>query len=289
MGVDIRANTFDTHATAVDLGSGARAVMVVDNAFRSVTTQVAGTVPRNGIVQNDRGFGIGLASPATHLHVNGPLSIGGSDPNAGASGNGQLVPGNASPTSIRQTFSTDGTGWQYRIAKNQKGQVSDLVAVQDNGNVGIGVMNPTFRLQLDTDSAAKPGTATWSVPSDAALKDPASISDFSDGLDVIRQVRPVRYRYNGNAGLPATGQIGVIAQEIAPVMPYSIERFRARMNPGDAYDTELLAFNPHALQYVLVNAVRELEGRLRDLETGREPGRRGRTRRTGRSRHWRGA
>jgi Pectate lyase superfamily protein/Chaperone of endosialidase len=266
IGVDIRANHFDTHATAVDLGSSVSAVTVINNSFSSVATPVAGSVPHNGMIQNTNGLGIGIASPATQLHVNGPISIGGSSPGAGSSGNGQIMPGDASPVSMRQTFSTDGTGWEFRIAKNQKGQISDLVAIHDNGNVGIGVMNPAYRLQLDTDSAAKPGTATWTTPSDAALKDPASVSDFRDGLDVIRRIRPVRYRYNGKAGMPTDGQIGVIAQEIAPVMPYSIEHFSARLDPGDADETELLGFNPHALAYVLVNAVRELDARTRRLE-----------------------
>jgi hypothetical protein len=265
IGVDVRANMFDTHATAVNLGSSVSAVGVVGNAFHNVATAVAGSVPANGVVQGQNGVGIGLASPATQLHVNGPISIGGANPTSGHSGNGQFMPGDASPTSMRQTFSTDGTGWQLRIAKNQKGQISDLVAVQDNGNMGIGVMNPAYQLHLATDSAAKPGTATWSTPSDAALKDPASISDFTDGLSVVRQIRPVRYRYNGKAGLPATEQIGVIAQEIAAVMPYSIERFHAELNQGDAQKTELLAFNAHALAFVLINAVQELDKRLEAL------------------------
>jgi len=156
-------------------------------------------------------------------------------------------------------------GWQLRIAKNQKGQISDLVTIQDDGDVGIGVTQPAYRLRLDTDSATKPGTGTWTTPSDAALKDSASISDC---LDVVRRIRPVRYRCNGKAGMPTNSQIGVIAQEIAPVMPYSIEHFRARLDPGDAGETELLGFNPHALAYVPVNAVRELDARIRHLEAG---------------------
>jgi hypothetical protein len=267
IGADIRANMFDTHATAVDLGAGLSAVQVLDNAYHNVTRQVTGTMPGNGMVQNDKGFGIGV-NPLSALHVKGALTIGALD--GATSGAGQLLPSQPSPVSVRQTFTTDNTGWQYRIAKNQPGRrgadITDLVAIADSGNVGLGVMNPTYRLHLDSDSAAKPGSSTWSNPSDIRLKHTDSITEFTDGIDVVRQVRPVRYRYNGKAGMPQTEHIGVIAQEIAAAMPYSIDRYRAKLEPGDHDETELLAFNAHALPYVLANAVRELDTRLARLE-----------------------
>lgn len=267
-GVDVRANAFVNHATGVQLGSGSAGVTVAANSFQGVATNVAGTLEATDMVQTDAGFGIGVL-PGSPLHVNGALSIGAGPVDAGQSGNGQLLPGTTSPTSIQQTFSTDGTGWQYRIAKNLKGTITDLVAVVDNGNVGLGVMNPTFRLQLDTDSAAKPGTSAWSNPSDLRLKDEESIARFQDGMDVVRRMRPVRYRYNGRAGLPRSEHVGVVAQEAATAMPYAIERFRARLEPDDADETELLAFNPHALQYVLLNALQEVDARLRRMERPR--------------------
>ncbi len=58
----------------------------------------------------------------------------------------------------------------------------------------------------------------------------------------------------------------MIAQEALESMPYAVERFRARLDPDDDAATELLAFNPHALQYVLINAVKELDARLQRLE-----------------------
>lgn len=127
-------------------------------------------------------------------------------------------------------------------------------------------MNPGYRLHLDIDSAAKPGSSTWSNPSDLRLKDEDSIAAFRDGIEVVRQLRPVRYRYNGKAGMPQTEHVGVVAQEVAQVMPYAIESFPAKLQPTDEKATELLAFNPHALQYVLVNALREMDARLQTLE-----------------------
>ena len=48
-----------------------------------------------------------------------------------------------------------------------------------NGRVGIGTGNPTHRLELSTDDAAKPGTNTWTVVSDIRMKQ--NIHPYKDG------------------------------------------------------------------------------------------------------------
>lgn len=59
-----------------------------------------------------------------------------------------------SPIAVRQEFSTDGTGWQYRLAKNVSGTVTDLVTLADSGNFGIGTTSPATTLSLY--AASKP-------------------------------------------------------------------------------------------------------------------------------------
>ena len=46
----------------------------------------------------------------------------------------------------------------------------NAVTVLKNGNVGIGVDAPIYDLQLLNNSAAKPGSSTWTVSSDRRLK-----------------------------------------------------------------------------------------------------------------------
>jgi len=74
----------------------------------------------------------------------------------------------------------------------------------NTGNVGIGTTSPTAQLELSTDSAKKPTTNTWTIASDARIK--TAIRPFTDGLQVIQEIRPVWYQYNGKAGFPADGR-----------------------------------------------------------------------------------
>ena len=59
--------------------------------------------------------------------------------------------------------------------------------------VGIGLTNPTYQLQLSTDSAAKPGTSTWTIASDERLKDIRA--PFTRGLDALNGLNTVYFNY----------------------------------------------------------------------------------------------
>jgi hypothetical protein len=123
-----------------------------------------------------------------------------------------------------------------------------------NARVGIGVQVPAYQLQLSTDEAYKPSGGDWLAASDRRLK--KDIKDFSDGLEVLMGIRPVSYRYNGKLDLPTDEEyIGVIAQEIQEVAPYTVEPLE--VSEEDAKGENYLAFDGTALTYVLINAVQE--------------------------------
>jgi hypothetical protein len=131
-------------------------------------------------------------------------------------------------------------------------------------NVGIGLTTPTFRLHLAENSAAKPGSASWTVASDRRLKQ--DIRPYTDGLAKLLQLNPVWYRYNGQAGLPTDKDyVGVIAQEAQAVAPYTVSAYRAKLHPQDAEETELLHFDSGALTFMTINAVRELHATVEGL------------------------
>ena len=132
--------------------------------------------------------------------------------------------------------------------------ISVLTVDLSNQRVGIGTNSPSYRLHVSTDNAAKPSTNTWTIPSDIRLK--KDITPFTDGLDIITKINPVHYRYSGLANMPTNVEnIGIIAQEIQKVAPYTVGTFKTKMKEGDIIETELLDFNSHALTFVIINAI----------------------------------
>jgi hypothetical protein len=87
------------------------------------------------------------------------------------------------------------------------------------GNVGIGVTQPQYQLHLSADSAAKPGTNTWTIASDERLK--KDIKTLDGALERMLRLRGVTFRWKepekqGNR----TGiEMGMIAQEVEKVFP----------------------------------------------------------------------
>jgi hypothetical protein len=206
-------------------------------------------------------LGIGTADPQAPLHLqrDGDLSNW---------QNAQLRISGATDPAMQLNLGYDTTNNRGVIqAGHSFVAFKDLLLNPFGGNVGIGVNAPTFQLQLSSDSAAKPNGGSWSNPSDFRLKE--NIHPFTDGLAVLLNINPVRYQLNGKAGMPkGEPGIGVIAQEVRHILPYTITTFKAKLEASDSKPTELLAFNSSALTFVLVNAVKELSARLDTLRAG---------------------
>lgn len=112
------------------------------------------------------------------------------------------------------------------------------------------------------------GSATWAFTSDARVKE--GIRDLDAGLAELRRVRPVRYRYNGRAGTQAGLEcVGVLGQEIEEIFPETIEKVPASGTRPDEID-DLRVFNPSALTFVLINAVKQLAEKVDALEQALE-------------------
>jgi len=169
-------------------------------------------------------------------------------------------------TTSAQTWSLGNWGGGTFRIYNRTLATSPFVIDYSSGNVGIGATNPTYQLQLSTDSAAKPSTNTWTIVSDSRIK--KDIRPYTNGLEIIKRIRPVWFKYNGKAGFPddhKENHIGVIAQEVIKVAPYTINTFKAKLNPDDQEETELLSFNSHALTFDLINSVKELDTSIAKL------------------------
>jgi hypothetical protein len=137
--------------------------------------------------------------------------------------------------------------------------------------VGIKTTPSSYDLQLGYDSAGKPTTNTWSIISD--LKTKKNIRPFTEGLDVLLQINPIMYQYNGECGTPLDEEgVGVIAQDVEVLMPRSVKTAKYRKETKGEKDESIVTeedhknFNSHEFTYLLINAVKELAARVEKLE-----------------------
>jgi len=178
-----------------------------------------------------------------------------------------------SDTTVYQKFN-DNTGYDLNFGGTASGfkwlQVQDasgsasytsLLLNPLGGNVGIGTAAPSYKLQLSTDSAAKPTTALWTIASDERIKE--NINTYKKGLQELLKINPITYDYNGLGGfIKGKGGVGIIAQQIIDILPDSVSSIKAKLNETDEEETDILNFNGHELIYVLINSIQELNEKL---------------------------
>lgn len=134
---------------------------------------------------------------------------------------------------------------------------ADRVTIAANGNVGIGLTSPTYQLQLSTDSAAKPGTSTWTVASDERLKDIRA--PFTRGLDAITGLETVYFHYKRDnpLGLPSEKEyVGIKAQDAQREIPESVR----------TDERGYLHVTNDSIIWTAVNAIKELYRKFLDQD-----------------------
>ncbi|MHB9019533.1 MAG: tail fiber domain-containing protein [Minisyncoccota bacterium] len=225
------------------------------------TTQPAGyfnSTSGYGLLVNTGNVGIGTTAPTNKLHI----------ASSDASTTRIKITNSVTTNGFDLQIGVDGTAYlvqRENLPLNFYTNNAFAMGILANGYVGIG-MTPSYQLQLSTDSAAKPGTNTWTIASDARIK--KDIRPFTEGLSVINNIKPVWYQYNGKGGFAADGKdyIGVIAQDIEKIAPYTVSSFEAKLNSNDDTTTTLYNFNSHALTFNLINAVKEQQKQIEELK-----------------------
>jgi hypothetical protein len=102
-----------------------------------------------------------------------------------------------------------------------------------DGKVGIGMV-PTALLQLNTDSAIKPGGGVWSAPSDERLKENIVLADVDRCVEIIRSLPLKHYRWKDTAfsseQIKDRSKLGWIAQDVEKVFPNAVGHHRFAYN-----------------------------------------------------------
>jgi hypothetical protein len=119
-----------------------------------------------------------------------------------------------------------------------------------NNNAGA------VRMAIRADGTAFVTTGTWNSISDISVK--RDIQPYMRGLADLLRLEPVTFRYNGEGGTvdDGTQMYGLVAQQVQPIVP---EIVNAAMGG-------LLGVDSGRLTFAILNALREIDRRLRDLE-----------------------
>ena len=109
----------------------------------------------------------------------------------------------------------------------------------------------------------KLGGGFWATFSDRRVK--KDIRPYTRGLNEIKQINPVWYKYNELSGYKDTENdyVGIIAQEMEHVLPNTVSEFDDSNNSGISYKKQ---FNGSEVMWTLVNAVKELTQKIETLE-----------------------
>ncbi len=179
--------------------------------------------------------GIGNIAPAVRLHVTGNGGI-------------RITEGNLF---FSNQHSIVGTGTNHHLYFRTNN--ANRIIVGMSGNVGIGNMAPTYLLHLGSNSAAKPISNTWTVPSDERLKN--ITGSYDKGLDELVKLEAITYYYKDTGDslfLPEVLKeeaIGFSAQEVQKIFPEAVKPFK---------DGKYLGLDIHPILIAYLNAIKEL-------------------------------
>ena len=248
--------------------------------------QAAPSTAQSPVVR-DSNVGIGTFAAAPTFRLEVPLAVSGTPADQVRFGNVVCANGTAAFggfAMVSHQTQANNTSFALRQSPNgathvnaaagqvigfRQGGTTIRLGVSAAGNVVVGSESdlPSAGVaifQVAGSAFKNDGSTAWLSTSDARVKE--DVRDLELGLAELRLVRPVRYRYNGRAGTVAgLPGIGVLGQEIEAIVPETVRCVTAAAPDEPAFD-DLRVFDPSALTYVLINAVKELAAKVEHLE-----------------------
>ncbi len=145
----------------------------------------------------------------------------------------------------------------FRIAHKAS---SNSLVIDSAGNIGIGTIEPGFRLQVAGDADF---TGELTAASDRRLK--RNIHSLDAALTQLRELNPVSYQFRDEEfpemNLSSRDQMGLIAQEVEKVLPdLVVERTVAR--DSDGVEHHLKSVNYIQLIPLLIRGLQEQQNTI---------------------------
>ena len=116
-------------------------------------------------------------------------------------------------------------------------------------------------------TASKTGGGVWATISDLRLK--TGVKNYDGGLKEIMQMRPVFFSYKDGIDAMNKEYVGVIAQEMQKIAPYTVEEVDVTFEEGEKRTIEydkILTYDGTAVTYMLVNAVKEQQEQIEERD-----------------------
>ena len=220
----------------------------------------------------------------------GGVATGGTTGTAGAGGKVTLSAGTGG-AGTTSTNSTGGAGGNFNIYAGRGGAGADVngaggafqilcslaneaqvskVYVNSTG-MGIGGTGaPAYSLEVQTDSAGKPGVGgLWTVVSDKRLKENVQFADLDRCYEIVKIVPLKHYAWTKEAysdeRIKDRNVIGWIADDVKAVFPKAVNTTRFRKADGNIL-TDALDLDGGEMNMATYGAVQKLQKMIEELQ-----------------------
>lgn len=164
------------------------------------------------------------------------------------------------PARISFVTGTNSSTRAERLKIGNTGDISfnnnQMFLQRSGGRLGLGTITPGGQLELTLDQGRKPSTSTWTITSDARLKNIEG--KYNKGLADILKLNAVTYHYKnvGNRKFDEsvlnTTAVGFAAQDVQKIFPEAVG------TDADGY----LNLNIHPLLIASLNAFKDVQAQL---------------------------
>jgi len=236
-----------------------RSALAGNTTGSSNTGAGTGSIGSNTTGSYNTGIGAGALNSNTTASQN--TAVGYQAGNGATTGGNNIFLGHQAATNVTTTANGVYIGGSV-LASAATGVSAELI-VATGGGTGKGSFTG-FIFPGGGGVFQGNNSSTWSVTSDQRLK--KNIVDNTDGLSKIASIRVRNFEYRlpeevtdlpQNQAVVKTGvQLGVIAQELQAVLPECVKQ----------ESTGVLSVDTDNLTWYLINAVKELNARVAQLE-----------------------